>query len=165
MTRAEQPKMSNKGIYTLAGHAGNERGMALVIALVMLVLLTMLGAWALDTSSTDLRISGNYKTTQIAYYAAEAGVGYASNRVVLENSYVATGATVTNPGPQSVGNSTFQTWTRFLIKAPLPAGSMYASNLEDVGQEKLPVYFTLNSQGTAANNSIVNIESCVVLIP
>lgn len=164
MTRAEQPKMSKKGIYTLAGHAGNERGMALVIALVMLVLLTMLGAWALDTSSTDLRISGNSKTTQIAYYAAEAGVGYASNRVVLENSYVATGASVTIPD-QTLDNSTIKMNARFLIKAPLPAGTMYESNLQDLGQEKLPVYFTLNSQGTTVNNSIVNIEACVVLIP
>jgi type II secretory pathway component PulK len=164
MTRAEQPKMSKKGMCTLAGHAGNERGMALVIALVMLVLLTMLGAWALDTSSTDLRISGNSKTTQVAYYAAEAGVGYASNREVLKSSYVATGASVTNQG-QSLGNSSFQTVTRFLIKAPLPAGAMYESNLQDLGSEKLPVYFTLNSQGTAVNNSIVNIEACVVLIP
>ena len=164
MMRAERLNMGKKGLYVLAGHAGNERGMALVIALVMLVLLTILGAWALDTSSTDLRIAGNYKANQIAFYAADAGVGYASNRVLLQNSYSPTGATVTSP-EISLGTSTFRSYTRFLTKAPLPAGSMYESNLQDPGQEKLPVYYTLNIDATALNNSRVFVEACVALIP
>lgn len=60
------------------GSAGRERGVALVLALVMLVLLGILGALSLSTSSTELRITGNYRTGQLGFFAAEAAQEYAS---------------------------------------------------------------------------------------
>lgn len=60
------------------GIAGRERGVALVLALVMLVLLGLLGALSLSTSSTELRITGNYRTSQAGFFAAEAAQEYAS---------------------------------------------------------------------------------------
>ena len=41
------------------------------MALVMLALLAMLGAWALDTSSTDLKIAGNYMNAETAFSMAD----------------------------------------------------------------------------------------------
>lgn len=54
----------------------NEKGIALVVALVMLALLTILGTFALSTSSTELFITGNYRNSQYAFYAADAAIEY-----------------------------------------------------------------------------------------
>ena len=52
----------------------NERGSVLIIAVLMLVLLTIIGISATNTTTTDLQIAGNEKTHRIAFYAAEAGI-------------------------------------------------------------------------------------------
>lgn len=164
MVRTGRPKMSKQGGISLAGHAGNERGMALVIALVMLVLMTILGAWALDTSITDLRISGNFKTTQSAFYAADAGVGLASNPDNLKSTYLQPGST-SDSGIISVGSSTFDATTRFMLKAPLPPGSMYDSVLDDNGNPRFAgIYFAINSEGSALNKSKVTLEAGVAQV-
>ncbi|MDD2365509.1 MAG: PilX N-terminal domain-containing pilus assembly protein [Desulfuromonadaceae bacterium] len=46
----------------------NERGAALIVVLVMLLLLTILGSTLLTTSTTDLKIAGNYRNNQKAFY-------------------------------------------------------------------------------------------------
>lgn len=52
----------------------NERGVALVIALLVLVTLTVLGLGTFFNSSTDVQISGNQKGASQALYASEAGI-------------------------------------------------------------------------------------------
>jgi len=56
----------------------NQRGNALVIALLMLVVLTLLGIAALTTSTVELQISGNDKVTRRAFYNADGGTETAS---------------------------------------------------------------------------------------
>ena len=55
----------------------NERGVALIIALMFLSILGLLGTTALVLTTTDIRIGGNYKTNAQAFYDADAGVNYA----------------------------------------------------------------------------------------
>ena len=45
----------------------NERGVALLLALAMLAIMTVIGVFALDTSTTEVKISGNYRTSQEAF--------------------------------------------------------------------------------------------------
>lgn len=52
----------------------DERGMVLVVGLLLIVVLSLLGTTAVIVSTTDLKISSNYKTSNQAFYAAEAGV-------------------------------------------------------------------------------------------
>jgi len=52
----------------------NERGMVLVIAMLILVMLTVLGLGAVMITSTELKISGNLKTSTDALYTAEGGM-------------------------------------------------------------------------------------------
>ncbi len=52
----------------------NEDGSIIVISLVVLVLLTMLGIWANNTSTIELQIAGNEKAQKIVFYAADAGI-------------------------------------------------------------------------------------------
>ena len=55
----------------------NQRGTALVLALVMLALMSILGVMSLTTSTTEVGISGNYRSSQQAFYAADRAVEYA----------------------------------------------------------------------------------------
>jgi hypothetical protein len=58
-----------------------ERGFALVLAILSLMLLTFLGLTMAATTSTELQIATNYRWSQQALYNAEAGLEAA--RVVL----------------------------------------------------------------------------------
>ncbi len=49
----------------------NEQGMALILVLVVLLLLTVLSATMLSSSSSELKIAGNARTTEQAFYGAE----------------------------------------------------------------------------------------------
>ena len=52
----------------------NETGMALVIALLMMIVLTLIGLASVFTSSFELRLAGNKRGSTDAFYAADTGV-------------------------------------------------------------------------------------------
>lgn len=52
----------------------NEKGVALVIALVMLLVLTLVGMASISSSVFEARISGNDRFGAAAFYAAKGGV-------------------------------------------------------------------------------------------
>ncbi|MRR53544.1 MAG: hypothetical protein EG822_03395 [Deltaproteobacteria bacterium] len=54
----------------------SERGVALVIVLMMLLLLTILGVTMLASSTSELKIAGNYRNNEEAFYAADAALEY-----------------------------------------------------------------------------------------
>jgi hypothetical protein len=54
----------------------HERGVALILALLVLSFLTILGGALLTTSTIDIWISDNYKTSTQNLYIAEAGIDY-----------------------------------------------------------------------------------------
>ncbi len=65
------------------GKRSAERGFALVLAILSLMLLTFLGLTLATTTSTELQIATNYRWSQQALYNAEAGLEAA--RIVLSN--------------------------------------------------------------------------------
>jgi len=67
----------------------NQKGLVLPIALVFLVVLGMMGAAAVMITGTDIKISGNYKNSETAFYVAEAGIENA--REVLRAMNAASG--------------------------------------------------------------------------
>lgn len=54
--------------------ARNEKGMVLAIAIILLSVLVVVGFTAAILTSTDSKISSNYRENQRALYNAEAGV-------------------------------------------------------------------------------------------
>ncbi len=52
----------------------NQSGVALVIALLMMVVLTLIGLASVFTSSLELRLAGNKRGSTDAFYAADSGV-------------------------------------------------------------------------------------------
>lgn len=53
----------------------NERGAALITALIILVLLTLIGIAAINTSTTEIQISSNVRGSKISLSEADSGIG------------------------------------------------------------------------------------------
>jgi len=59
----------------------NQSGAALVIALIMMVVLTMIGLGSIFTSTFDMKLSGNKRCSTDAFYAADSGVQVVEARI------------------------------------------------------------------------------------
>jgi len=68
----------------------NEKGVALVIALIMLIILTFLGISSISSSVFETRISGNERVGSSAFYAAEGGVYVGISRIPDITAYSGT---------------------------------------------------------------------------
>ena len=55
----------------------NQRGVALILSISMLAIMSVLGSMALSTTDTELSLSGNFKTSQMAFFSAQRAVEYA----------------------------------------------------------------------------------------
>jgi Tfp pilus assembly protein PilX len=53
---------------------GDEKGMVLVLGLLLVAVLSLVGTTAVMTSTTDMKINSNYKSGAQAFYIAEAGI-------------------------------------------------------------------------------------------
>ena len=90
-----------------------EKGVALVIALLMLLVLTLIGISSIGTTTFETSISGNERVRADAFYAAEAGIQVAINQIpdntnpipktrIKEDSYYWSGGATDEGGPQSL---------------------------------------------------------------
>ena len=61
--------------------ARNQRGISLVIVLLFLVMLSILGTTAIQTSSLEEKMTGNERDRQIAFEAAEAALRDAEREI------------------------------------------------------------------------------------
>ncbi len=59
----------------------NEKGLALIIALLVLLVLTLIGISAINTTTFETSISGNERVGTDAFYAAEAGTQIGLNQL------------------------------------------------------------------------------------
>ena len=144
----------------------NERGVALILTLVMLVVLGLLGALSLSTSSTELHIAGNYRNAQIAFYNADVIEGYGPNNVTVLSSikpYVVNSYPSGTTGYQTVtmpSGAAGSTRVRVtFLCASLPTAGM------KLDQEIFLAYhFLVTTVGKGYNNSEFVSESEVVQI-
>jgi len=141
--------------------------MALILALVLLTLMSILGALALSTSTTESGISGNYRASQQAFYAAERAVEYASTSESIYET-IGTGSADLNAGahPTNIaagtGNSGLKSGATnqvsYLTAGALPPGS---------GSD--PTYFAaryyiITVTGDGPNNATTRVESQVARV-
>lgn len=68
----------------------NEKGVALVIALIMLIVLTFIGISSIRSSVFETKISGNERAGSSAFYAAEGGVYVGISRLPEVTAYPGT---------------------------------------------------------------------------
>lgn len=63
-----------------------EKGVALIIALLMLLVLTLIGISSISTTTFETSISGNERVRADAFYAAEAGIQVAINQLPFDTN-------------------------------------------------------------------------------
>lgn len=130
----------------------DQRGIALILALGMLVILSLLGALALSVSTTDVQISGNLKNSQDSFYAAEAAVEYA-----MGNTDITQSIGVTNLNDLAHKNNLTMGGTKLDPDAVNQVVSLGAGELPDslssrFGREKFGgAYYTISVTGVGVN--------------
>lgn len=139
----------------------NERGIILVIVLMMLLLLSILGAAVLTSSTSDLRIAGNSRNLEEAFFNADGSLesalinstilsgadwtGFIYMALDANNNLVPTAATVLPAGTTALA----QVNSAFISEGKAPRGSGYDdSTVAD--------YYDVNIVGTGPNASLGN---------
>jgi Tfp pilus assembly protein PilX len=80
----------------------SQQGVALIIAVMILLILTVLGIFAITTSTLETRIAGNERVLKDAFYAADGGID--CGRMVI--SLFLTQQSPTLPSRTSVNSET-----------------------------------------------------------
>jgi len=123
----------------------DERGIALVISLLIMVVLTVLGIAVIMNVNTEISISENAKDSKQAFYVAEAGLQSGINQLPSRNAFsatVASGLTYTSvPAGQPLPQPT---------NYPCPAG--YGSNV-------FCFKYSLEVSGSGPNNATKQIAA------
>ncbi|HEX2897849.1 MAG TPA: PilX N-terminal domain-containing pilus assembly protein, partial [candidate division Zixibacteria bacterium] len=68
----------------------SQNGVATLIALIMMTMLTLIGLAAMNTSDDEVSIAGNELHEMQSFYASEAGLDAAS--ALIQRNYDTTGA-------------------------------------------------------------------------
>lgn len=101
---------------------GNERGVVLVAAVLILAVLTIIGVVAINTSTMERQTSSNFMVSERAFYAAEAGMEHVKE--ALRNS-------LRQPARLAlVATSGKADWTFVLSGPPTATGTTYAGGLK-----------------------------------
>lgn len=147
----------------------NERGMVLIIVLVMLLLFSILGATVLTNSTSELRVAGNYRNQQQAFFSADGGFeqGMISNAIysvipTVGSTWSGT-ITYTNAGVVTITQNaaaaagavnTAQVVAQNIGSGPPPKGSgfddTFVANMYD-----------LDVVGFGPNNTEIEIGACI----
>ena len=154
------------------GITDNEQGMVLIIVLVMLLLFSILGATVLSNSTSELRVAGNYRSQQQAFFSADGALeqGQISNIIYssIPNSgdtwrgtitYTPAGVvTITQNGVAAAGAvNTAQVVAENIGSGPTPRGSGF----DETFQANL---YDLEVTGFGPNNTEIGISSSIARI-
>jgi len=120
---------------------GDERGMTLVVVLILIAVLVMLGTTAIMSVTTDLKIAGNYRESQTARYNAEAGV---EQVIAYLRSHTVTYPTTSTP-------------TTITISCP----TGFNFNTSVAINYVAPKSYKFQMTGTGANNASKTIEAYI----
>ncbi|MHB8482861.1 MAG: pilus assembly PilX family protein [Nitrospiria bacterium] len=135
----------------------NEKGMALVLAMVMLVLMTLIGFAAVNTSTTEVSLSGNYRLSADSFYVSEGGINF-----VIADGTLLTGTTsswsATTVPITSTKNA--QVSTKYLTTGVAPAGSGTGIHTARSANQ-----YVIQSKGISSSGISSQEEVAAVLLP
>ena len=134
---------------------GHDKGFVFIAALALIAILAIVSTVAVYTTTTDIRISGNYKTSVQAFYVAEAGIHDGISR--LRNGTISDSGAKTNP---NWNITTTYSSTGFNNSFTVTHQVIGSSIVTDDGGTPL---FLITSTGTSST-SIKQIEAVVRLV-
>jgi type IV pilus assembly protein PilX len=138
-----------------------QRGAALVVGMLLLLVLTLLAISGMNTASLELAMAGNMQYHENAFQAAETGVEQALvlgafNPSAVPERLPATAGTTTPIG--STGDAFFATITPALGGAAQPA--LWGSSLDSFST----YHFQIDSEGRSARNAVSSTAQGVAVI-
>lgn len=137
--------------------AHNENGVVLVVAVMLLAVLVLVGFTAAIMTSTDSKISANYRRSNEAFFNADAGV-----ETVL--AYLRTN-TVTYPTvdatPSIISGGTCPTSQCTQLSLTVPSGYAFSSTVNLYGYNVANRRFVFRMTGTGSNNATRTIETYI----
>ncbi|MBI3595953.1 MAG: hypothetical protein HY203_02230 [Nitrospirae bacterium] len=137
--------------YWNRGRTGStdERGVALIMTMVILLMLTFIGIATMSTSSTELSLSANYRRSREAFHAASGAIEYAlrDNRNFVAPA-AGPGTNTAFPGDINLTlNAITATGSvTYLGNGPPPDGSGMGTDMESN-------YFAIDTTGTGSLSS------------
>jgi len=138
----------------MACHGGTrQRGIALIMSLVILLILTILGISAMGTSSLEQKMSGNIQEGTHAFEAAESGLNEAFNA----SGALSLSGTTTNTYSYNNNRYTAEVDTTFKQFASPKRGSGYGNNFQAAN-------FDQQSTATTTANAKAVVHQGVALI-
>ena len=148
------------------GFPAPQRGAALVVGLLLLLVLTVLGISGLVMATMELQMAGNQQYQERAFQAAEAGIEQAVRSPALNTTYTVnaplTGTASVSAGP-SGQTDTATTKLYFDNEAgitPVPGGGY------SLGTGLQAYHFVVESSGTSARGATdAHTQSFYVLGP
>lgn len=164
---------------------GNEDGIVLIIVLITLVLLSLLGTSLLDSTTTELKITGNRRNNQVAFYAADAALQFAQSYGPiylllngtttvwpapgeghsLDSSFTDGAATLTDYNTITLpNNATAQVKVEYIGSGNIPPGYGTQEDSSMSGSSFKANYFVTTAIATEANNSSATIEAQVAKV-
>ncbi|MDD2273471.1 MAG: pilus assembly PilX N-terminal domain-containing protein [Desulfuromonadaceae bacterium] len=161
------PKNAGATPGTINASVQNERGIILIIVLVMLLMLSILGSTVLTSSMSDLRIAGNARNLQEAFFNADgslehtlvnstilngdAWTGFVYMALDANNNLVPTAATAVPGGTTALA----QVNSAYLGEGKAPRGSGYDDST-------LVSYYNVNIVGSGTNATEVAVDAGIV---
>ena len=167
----------------------NDRGVALILVMIMILLLSILGATVLTSTTTDLRITGNYRNLESAFYTAESALEFAQSNSNVYTSILPNTQThwpIPNEGKvldaagesTGAGNSAYPNYHRLTVGGNeahvkvdyLSSGSVPSGLGTEVdaglgsGTGFQANFYVVSAIGTGPNNSRAEIESHIVRV-
>jgi hypothetical protein len=141
------------------GRHNRQKGMALIVAIGFLAILSILGAVVLNIATQDIGVSANFMPARQAFYTSDRAVEYAMNRDIIVN--LTPGNTVDldaddalDPSGASLGVTHKQ------IIEGSDVGTLVAGSVEDLGPHDLPPTMAeIHGSEFGANLYHVEVES------
>ncbi len=122
-----------------------ESGAVLIVSMIILVILTLLGVTAMNTTSLQERIASNTQEQVHAFQAAETGLNQAfADNLAYDISSTYTGGATPTTFAGSADSAGYD--TTFLGFSPPPPGSLYSATSFQAA------HFNFRSTGTSATN-------------
>ena len=117
----------------------NQRGVALIVSLILLVVVTLLGLAGMQNTSLQERMSGNMYDRSVAMQSAEAALRAAEAAISANpNIGVDCTANLCDVIPANTFNGTDGTWTNvaapFLVNAAVAGGATPQYHIQFVAQ-------------------------------
>lgn len=123
----------------------HESGAVLIVAMIILVILTLLGVTAMNTTSLQERIASNTQEQVHAFQAAETGLNQAfADNLAYDISGTYTGGATPTPFAGSADSASYI--PTFLGFSPPPPGSLYSATSFQAA------HFNFRATGTSATN-------------